>query len=166
MADISSIFVNNNSYSLKDSSARSVTDSIADYPVAVGTNDFWTYVMWNSGIAECWGHTSTESYNVNGSWGALYESGAHWSYLPGGNPDPRYSFSETINGREYTKLFIDTPDIHTDWQVSDDSPGGISGIEKSGGASTLRTETHYLIRPTAATCKGRWTYVAKGRWKE
>ena len=136
-----------------------------DYPVAVGTCDFWTYVMWNSGIAECWGHTGNATYSVDTPWGALYESWSHWSYLPGGYSDSAYSFREVIDGQEYTQLFVDTPEIHTDWMPSSDSSSGISGIEKGVGAGPLRTEAHYLLRPTTGTCKGCWSYIVKGRWK-
>ena len=148
--------------------ANAITGASApiDYPVAVGTCDFWTYVMWNSGIAECWGHTSNATYSVDTPWGALYESWSHWSYLPGGYSDSAYSFREVIDGQEYTQLFIDIPEIHTDWIPSSDSGAGISGIEKGVGAGPLRTEAHYLLRPTTGTCKGCWSYIVKGRWKE
>ena len=148
--------------------ANAITGASApiDYPVAVGTCDFWTYVMWNSGIAECWGHTSNATYSVDTPWGALYESRSHYSYLPGGYSDSAYAFSEIISGQEYTQLFIDTPEIHTDWIPSSDSSAGISGIEKGTGAGPLRTEAHYLLRPTTGTCKGCWSYIVKGRWKE
>ena len=32
-----------------------------DYIVEQGTSGIWTYRKWNSGIAECWGTTSTSS---------------------------------------------------------------------------------------------------------
>lgn len=47
--------------------ARSVTSlqennkHIADYIVEQGTTDIWTYRKWASGIAECWGRTSSST---------------------------------------------------------------------------------------------------------
>lgn len=47
-------------------------DYIADYPVEVGRSGIWTYRKWASGIAECWGHTATESIAFSNSSGYGY----------------------------------------------------------------------------------------------
>ena len=44
----------------------------ADYIVEQGTSGIWTYRKWNSGIAECWGTTTSISVAMGALGDALY----------------------------------------------------------------------------------------------
>lgn len=134
-----------------------------DYIVAQGTCDFWTYRMWKSGVAECWGTTSEASYAVTTDWGSLYVGPDHYNYLPGGHSD--YAFSEQIDGTSYSTLFKSgtIPIITVGWIATS---WAICGIGQEGTAQTnLRTSDYFLLRPDSATCTGKWTYYCIGVWK-
>lgn len=45
---------------------------MADYVIEYGTEDFWTYRKWNSGIAECWGETGTITLTNYSTYGGFY----------------------------------------------------------------------------------------------
>lgn len=45
---------------------------VSDTVVAQGTSGIWTYRKWSSGIAECWGRTSSATVSISGVWGSLY----------------------------------------------------------------------------------------------
>lgn len=50
-----------------------IEDTIpADYVVQTGKSGIWTYRLWNSGVAECWGRLLPTQYTINTAWGALY----------------------------------------------------------------------------------------------
>lgn len=53
--------------------AAAINDTIpADYVVQTGTSGIWTYRLWNSGVAECWGRLLPTQYTINTAWGALF----------------------------------------------------------------------------------------------
>lgn len=53
--------------------AAAIEDTIpADYVVQTGKSGIWTYRLWNSGVAECWGRLLPTQYTINTAWGALY----------------------------------------------------------------------------------------------
>lgn len=137
---------------------------IDDYIVAHGTCDFWTYRMWASGVAECWGRTDISSITVTSAWGSLYESSnVMYSYFPGGVSD--YPFSETIGSTTYTQLFKSTPHYVDISFWLEGNSHNLLGIEKSTGRTALRTEGYLLIRATSGTVTGYKTCYAIGAWK-
>lgn len=141
------------------------TFGISDYIVAQGTCDFWTWRMWASGVAECWGSTDTTSVSVSSSWGALYEGPAHSNAFPGNTSEsPALAFSVNIDGVTYTKLFKEAPEFCS-CSFNPTVSAGISGIEIGGGLTALTTPTVFLLRPTSSTVTGEYSYHAKGRWK-
>lgn len=136
-----------------------------DCVVAQGTCDFWTWRMWASGVAECWGSTGETSESVTTEWGSLYEGSAHSNGFPGNtSASSALAFSIEVEGVKYTRLFCDVPEFCS--CAFNPTPGaGISGIEIGGGLSAIKTPTVYLLRPTSATVEGSYSYHAKGRWR-
>lgn len=147
--------------------ANAITGASAptDYIVAQGKCDFWTWRMWASGVAECWGSTGETYENVTSEWGYLYEGSAHSNGFPGNTSEsPALAFSVKLDGVTYKKLFKNVPEFCS-CSFNPTGGAGISGIEIGGGLSALKTPTVYLLRPTQARVDGHYSYCAKGRWK-
>ena len=135
-----------------------------DYVVAQGTCDFWEWRMWASGVAECWGSTGETSVPVTTAWGSLFEGPAHSNGFPGNTGSSALAFSATVGGVKYSKLFCEAPSFCSCGFVPAGG-AGISGVEVGGGLSATSTPTVYLLRPTAATVQGSYSYRAVGRWR-
>lgn len=147
--------------------ANAITGASAptDYIVAQGTCDFWTWRMWASGVAECWGSTGETYENVTSEWGYIYEGSAHSNGFPGNTSESSaLAFSVKLDGVTYTRLFKNVPEFCS-CSFNPTGGAGISGIEIGGGLSALSTPTVYLLRPTSARVDGHYSYYAKGRWK-
>jgi hypothetical protein len=52
-----------------ENNAAAGTEGTVDYLVASGTSGIWTYRKWNSGVAECWGTTTTKGTSGTSSLG-------------------------------------------------------------------------------------------------
>ena len=136
-----------------------------DYIVAQGTCDFWTWRMWASGVAECWGSTGATYEDVTSEWGYLYEGSAHSNGFPGNTSESSaLAFSVKLDGVTYTRLFKNVPEFCS-CSFNPTGGAGISGIEIGGGLSALSTPTVYLLRPTPSRVDGQYSYYAKGRWR-
>ena len=136
-----------------------------DCVVAQGICDFWTWRMWASGVAECWGSTGATYDDVTSEWGSLYEGSAHSNGFPGNTSESSaLAFSIQLDGVTYTRLFSDVPEFCS-CSFNPTGGTGISGIEIGGGLSALNTPTVYLLRPTSARVDGHYSYYAKGRWR-
>lgn len=147
--------------------ANAITGASAptDYIVAQGTCDFWTWRMWASGVAECWGSTGATYEDVTSEWGYLYEGSAHSNGFPGNTSESSaLAFSVKLDGVTYKRLFKNVPEFCS-CSFNPTGGSGISGIEIGGGLSALSTPTVYLLRPTQAGVDGHYSYYAKGRWK-
>lgn len=147
--------------------ANAITGASAptDYIVAQGKCDFWTWRMWASGVAECWGSTGETYENVTSEWGSLYEGSAHSNGFPGNTSESSaLAFSVKLDGATYTRLFKNVPEFCS-CSFNPTGGAGISGIEIGGGLSAMKTPTVYLLRPTSARVDGHYSYCAKGRWK-
>lgn len=136
---------------------------VSDFVVAEGKCDFWTYRMWNSGIAECWGHTGQTTVSVTSEWGSLYDSGTgHTNGFPGNTAaSSALKFNVTIGGTKYTKLFTSVE--HCDCNFI--SSNNAFMIEIGAGLTNLQTPQVFLLRATSATVTGKFSYHAIGRWK-
>lgn len=139
-------------------------NKVSDFVVAEGKCDFWTYRMWNSGIAECWGHTSETTVSVTSEWGYLYDSGTgHTNGFPGNTTESSaLKFNVTIGGKKYTKLFASIE--HCDCSFI--SSGNAFMIEIGAGLTNLQTPQVFLLRATSADVTGKFSYHAIGRWKQ
>lgn len=147
--------------------ANAITGASAptDYIVAQGKCDFWTWRMWKSGVAECWGSTGATYEDVTSEWGYLYEGSAHSNGFPGNTSEsPALAFSVKLDGVTYTRLFKNVPEFCS-CSFNPTGGAGISGIEIGGGLSAMKTPTVYLLRPTSASVEGHYSYHAKGRWR-
>lgn len=138
-------------------------NKVSDFVVAEGKCDFWTYRMWNSGIAECWGHTSETTVSVTSEWGWLYDSGTgHTNGFPGNTTaSSALKFNVTIGGKKYTKLFTSVE--HCDCNFI--SSNNAFTIEIGSGLTNLQTPQVFLLRATSADVTGKFSYHAIGRWK-
>lgn len=147
--------------------ANAITRASAptDYIVAQGKCDFWTWRMWASGVAECWGSTGATYEDVTSEWGYLYEGAAHSNGFPGNTSESSaLAFSVKLDGVTYTRLFKNVPEFCS-CSFNPTGGTGISGIEIGGGLSALSTPTVFLLRPTPSGVDGHYSYCAKGRWK-
>ncbi len=141
--------------------------SIKDEIVAQGTCDFWTYRMYASGVAECWGVTEETSVPISSAWGSLYESDSHVNGFPGNaststsGGSSLLAFSVIIGSTTYTKLFTSL----TQCDASFWSSSGSCWSENPIGGNNLTTPAVLLLRPNSATVTGRYAYHAWGRWK-
>ena len=138
-------------------------NKVSDFVVAEGKCDFWTYRMWNSGIAECWGQTSQTTVSVTSEWGYLYDSGTgHSNGFPGNTTaSSALKFNVTIGGKKYTKLFTSVEHCDCSFISSDNA----FMIEIGSGLTNLQTPQVFLLRATSATVTGKFSYHAIGRWK-
>lgn len=136
---------------------------LADFVVARGKCDFWTYRMWVSGIAECWGQTSETTVSVTSEWGWVYDSGTgHTNGFPGNTTaSPALKFNVTIGGKKYTKLFTSVEHCDCSFISSDNA----CSIEIGSGLTNLQTPQVFLLRATSADVTGKFSYHAIGRWK-
>ena len=138
------------------------TTPIADYIVAQGKCDFWTYRMWASGVAECWGQTSQVTFNFTEQWGSIYQTEYQQNSFPGGSTS--YQFSETIAGKTYTKLFNKAPSM-INIQFIGGNTGDIIGVSMSSGMTATKTCMFNFQRPDNASVTGRKAFYALGTWK-
>lgn len=118
-------------------------DEKVDYIVEQGTDGFWTYRKWNSGIAECWG-VEMKNSNVATAWGTGYLS-----------PVLSTSFPSNLFNAAPTGVSIFITGAYT------------ANAVNSGTRPTKDAVTYYLFRPSSGT-----TFVdyyahiqAVGRWK-
>lgn len=138
------------------------TTPIADYIVAQGKCDFWTYRMWASGVAECWGQTSQVTFNFTEQWGSIYQTEYQQNSFPGGSTS--YPFSETIAGKTYTKLFNKAPSM-INIQFIGGGQGDIIGTSISSGMTAYKTCNFNFQRPDTASVTGCKAFYALGTWK-
>ena len=135
---------------------------IDDYIVAQGKCDFWTYRMWASGVAECWGQTSQVTFTFPEAWGSIHNTAYQQNTFPGGSAS--YPFSETIEGKTYTKLFNVAPSMIS-IQFIGGSTGDIIGVSMSSGMTATKTCMFNFQRPDNASVTGRKAFYALGTWK-
>lgn len=119
-----------------------------DYIVQQGTSGIWTYRLWNSGIAECWGRKSV-STTITTAWGSLFSSGA----LAGSNVELPFTFKEV-------------PCITV---ALTNNGAGVFLMAAGSWAppSTTTTGAFELVRGTSSTTSNSYglNYQVKGRWK-
>lgn len=123
----------------------------ADFVIARGSqtvhgeqhDTYWEWVRWSSGLVEAWAETSEMELSISNEWGALFESPSLVEYYPQG-------------------MFAATPKVFPSWSGS---LYAISGIEIGTGGTSEHTQHFYLLRPAAATAKGKLALYCVGRWK-
>lgn len=119
-----------------------------DYIVDQGTSGIWTYRLWNSGVAECWGRKSVTT-TIATAWGSLFTSGV----LTGTNVALPFTF-------------VDVPCITV---ALTNNGAGVFLMAAGSWAppSTTTTGAFELVRGTSSTASNSYglNYQVKGRWK-
>lgn len=70
----------------------------ADYVVEQGSNNFWTWRKWSSGIAELWAVSGIDQLQISSAWGSMYYG--TWMDLP-----------SNVEARKYPFAFITAPSV-------------------------------------------------------
>ena len=115
----------------------------ADYVVQNGTSSIWTYRLWSSGRAECWG-VSSQDISINQEWanGWKYGDGYAVSYPQG--------------------VFVEMP-ICT---ISKNNYNSLSILEIGANGTNTQTPLPRLICAQArASASQDISFYAIGRWK-
>lgn len=124
----------------------------ADYVTEQGSNDFWTWRKWNSGIAELWAVSGVDQIAITSAWGSMYYG--TWMDLP-----------SNVTARQYPFAFIATPSVSASYSGGDKDAWLISTF---GASDDLLTSApaYALARPTTATILNpRISYYVVGRYK-
>ena len=99
-----------------------------DYVIEQGSNDFWTWRKWASGIAELWAVSGVDQIAITSAWGSMYYG--TWMGLP-----------SNVTARQYPFAFIATPSVSASYSGGDKDAWLISTFGASDGICT-RTAYH------------------------
>ena len=117
---------------------------MADYVKSQGTSGIWTWRVWNSGIAECWGQTATATYN---SW-TLWNNHVYYT-------------ASTLGGDAYPSgLFSGNSSVHCSMEFIPTVNDVWLGYHRDG--DNRFTPTAYLYKATNASASGFIRYSARG----
>jgi hypothetical protein len=121
---------------------------LGDFVIDQGTSGIWSYRLWKSGKAECWGYLSHNTA-VNTAWGSMYVG------------------TTKMSRQYYPFTFVSKPteivNVHTGnsavWLFAES--GG------SGSNSTTYTGIYNVCRPTAITSSNNFhfNFYVIGRYK-
>lgn len=154
--------------------------SSAPYIVASGTYDFWAWRAWSDGTAECWGKTSTATFDCTHEWFGNYvdvsgDTWAHCNFFPGYDDEDHVaqfgSFSFTVPGKSGTvsQLFSEAPILcfaQFNIEASDNTsdPSWI-WLAQRYPASCFKTPYYLVVSPKSGQVTGSYSYYCKGKWK-
>ena len=128
------------------------SDIGADYITEQGSNDFWTWRKWSSGIAELWAVSGVDQIAITSEWGSMYYG--TWMDLP-----------SNVAARQYPFAFIATPSVSATYSGGDKDAWLISTFKASDDPLT-RAPAYALARPTTATIlTPRISYHVVGKYK-
>lgn len=128
------------------------SDIGADYITEQGSNDFWTWRKWSSGIAELWAVSGVDQIAITSEWGSMYYG--TWMDLP-----------SNVAARQYPFAFIATPSVSATYSGGDKDAWLISTFSASDNLLT-GAPAYALARPTTATIlKPRISYHVVGKYK-
>lgn len=124
----------------------------ADYVAEQGSNDFWTWRKWASGIAELWAISGVDQIAITSAWGSMYYG--TWMDLP-----------INVAARQYPFAFIATPSVSASYSGGDKDAWLISTFKASDDLLTS-APAYALARPTTETIlTPRISYYVVGRYK-
>lgn len=119
-----------------------INNTELDYVVEQGTSGIWRWRKWNSGVSECWGTTGQYTLTINVQYYSGFTTAAS-SY---------FAFP--------TNLFVDIPGVSIQFTTENYGLPQTSMRDLSGaGVGCMVLDFGNVER------KGRFTIVAKGRWK-
>lgn len=124
----------------------------ADYVVEQGSNNFWTWRKWSSGIAELWAVSGIDQLQISSAWGSMYYG--TWMDLP-----------INVEARKYPFAFITAPSVSASYS------GGFSdawllSVFKASDDPLTSAPAYALARPNSATIiNPRISYYVIGKYK-
>ena len=124
--------------SVKDNLVNAINSTV----VESGTNENGTYIKYDNGIMICFKTITITGVNINGSWGALYESGA-------------------IQLGDFAQTFSERPTI-----IIEKSAGQGCWIELNDNITTTSAGICYVVSAVSSTNKSlTFEITAFGKWK-
>lgn len=124
----------------------------ADYVVEQGSNNFWTWRKWSSGIAELWAVSGIDQLQISSAWGSMYYG--TWMDLP-----------INVEARKYPFAFITAPSVSASYSGGSLDAWLISVFKASDDPLTS-APAYALARPNSATIiKPRISYYVIGKYK-
>ena len=124
----------------------------ADYVVEQGSNNFWTWRKWSSGIAELWAVSGIDQLQISSAWGSMYYG--TWMDRP-----------INVEARKYPFAFITAPSVSASYSGGSLDAWLISVFKASDDPLTS-APAYALARPNSATIiKPRISYYVIGKYK-
>lgn len=122
--------------------AKAYADSVvtgADYVAEQGSNDFWTWRKWASGIAELWGIFGTNTLAVTNAWHGVYYG--TWMGLDSNKAGRKYPFdfvaAPAVTATPYSTTSADF------WLLTDNA--------NNIGTALTHAPAYACVLPTSAT---------------
>ena len=135
--------------------AKAYADSVvtgADYVTEQGSNDFWTWRKWASGIAELWAVSGIDQIAITSAWGSIYYG--TWMDL-----------AQNVEARKYPFALVAAPMVSASYSGGDKDAWLISTF-KASDDPLANAPAYALARPTTATILNpRVSYYVVGRYK-
>lgn len=119
-----------------------ITDG-GDYVVQQGTSGIWTYRLWDSGVAECWGTVAPAAHSITSSWGSIYTK------------------DNAIARQSYPFTFMDVPVVS---MTLYNTSGNCWAYTGTVGSASL-SPAFGLARGTSGNVTTGAQITAIGRWK-
>lgn len=124
----------------------------ADYVVEQGSNNFWTWRKWSSGIAELWAVSGIDQLQISSAWGSMYYG--TWMDLP-----------SNVEARKYPFAFITAPSVSASYSGGS-SDAWLISVFKASDDPLTSAPAYALARPNSATIiKPRISYYVIGKYK-
>lgn len=124
----------------------------ADYVVEQGSNNFWTWRKWSSGIAELWAVSGIDQLQISSAWGSMYYG--TWMDLP-----------INVEARKYPFAFITAPSVSASYSGGS-SDAWLISVFKASDDPLTSAPAYALARPNSATIiKPRISYYVIGKYK-
>lgn len=124
----------------------------ADYVVEQGSNNFWTWRKWSSGIAELWAVSGVDQLQISSAWGSMYYG--TWMYL-----------ASNVEARKYPFAFITAPSVSASYSGGS-SDAWLISVFKASDDPLTSAPAYALARPNSATIiKPRISYYVIGKYK-
>jgi hypothetical protein len=124
----------------------------ADYVVEQGSNNFWTWRKWSSGIAELWAVSGIDQLQISSAWGSMYYG--TWMDL-----------ASNVEARKYPFAFITAPSVSASYSGGS-SDAWLISVFKASDDPLTSAPAYALARPNSATIiKPRISYYVIGKYK-
>lgn len=123
-----------------------------DYVTDQGSNDFWTWRKWSSGIAELWAVSGIDQLQISSAWGSMYYG--TWMNL-----------ASNVAARKYPFAFISAPSVSASYSGGS-SDAWLISVFKASDDPLTSAPAYALARPNSSTIiKPRISYYVIGKYK-